>query len=97
MIGVVIVGAEHGVRAGYYGYYGYYGYGYGYAHPGEVSVMQRLMPWKASRKGQAPDPVRAPRIRRGPIGPVVRPRRRPRRRRWSRRGAALPSADDPWV
>jgi capsular exopolysaccharide synthesis family protein len=53
VIGVVIVGAEHGVRAGYYGYYGYYGYGYGYAHPGEVSVMQRLMPWKAGRKSSS--------------------------------------------
>ena len=98
VIGVVIVGAEHGVRAGYYGYYGYYGYGYGYAHPGEVSVMQRLMPWKAGRKGQAPGSRRAPRTRRGPTAPVVRPPRRPRRRRWSRRaGAAPPGADDPWV
>jgi capsular exopolysaccharide synthesis family protein len=50
VIGIVIVGAEHGVRAGYYGYYGYYGYGYGYAHPGEVSLVSRLMPWKAGRK-----------------------------------------------
>ena len=50
VIGIVIVGAEHGVRAGYYGYYGYYGYGYGYAHPGEVSIVHRLMPWKAGRK-----------------------------------------------
>jgi capsular exopolysaccharide synthesis family protein len=50
VIGLVIVGAEHGVRAGYYGYYGYYGYGYGYAHPGEVSIMARLLPWKAARK-----------------------------------------------
>lgn len=49
VIGVVIVGAEHGARAGYYGYYGYYGYGYGYAHPGEVSVTQRLLPWKAKK------------------------------------------------
>jgi capsular exopolysaccharide synthesis family protein len=51
VIGIVIVGAEHGVRAGYYGYYGYYGYGYGYAHPGEVSIVKRLMPWR-SRKAQ---------------------------------------------
>ncbi len=50
VIGIVIVGAEHGVRAGYYGYYGYYGYGYGYAHPGEVSIVSRLMPWKAGKK-----------------------------------------------
>ena len=50
VIGVVIVGAEHGVRAGYYGYYGYYGYGYGYAHPGEVSIVKRLLPWKGGRK-----------------------------------------------
>ena len=57
VIGVVIVGAEHGVRAGYYGYYGYYGYGYGYAHPGEVSIMKRLMPWKAGRKPRTPGPV----------------------------------------
>lgn len=49
VIGVVIIGAEHGARAGYYGYYGYYGYGYGYAHPGEVSVTQRLLPWKAKK------------------------------------------------
>jgi capsular exopolysaccharide synthesis family protein len=50
VIGVVIVGAEHGVRAGYYGYYGYYGYGYGYAHPGEVSIVSRLLPWKAAKR-----------------------------------------------
>ena len=74
VIGVVIVGAEHGVRAGYYGYYGYYGYGYGYAHPGEVSVMQRLMPWKAGRKGRVPDPVRAPRpVAARPLPWPVRP------------------------
>jgi hypothetical protein len=56
VIGVVIVGAEHGVRAGYYGYYGYYGYGYGYAHPGEVSIVSRLLPWKTRKNGTAPSP-----------------------------------------
>ena len=50
VIGIVIVGAEHGVRAGYYGYYGYYGYGYGYAHPGEVSLVSKLLPWKSGRR-----------------------------------------------
>ena len=59
VIGIAIVGAEHGVRAGYYGYYGYYGYGYGYAHPGEVSIVHRLMPWKAGRKASSrPSPQR---------------------------------------
>ena len=55
VIGVAIVGAEHGTRAGYYGYYGYYGYGYGYAHPGEVSITQRLLPWKTGRSPGRPD------------------------------------------
>ena len=52
VIGIVIVGAEHGVRAGYYGYYGYYGYGYGYAHPGEVSLVSKLLPWKSARRSE---------------------------------------------
>jgi capsular exopolysaccharide synthesis family protein len=52
VIGIVIVGAEHGVRAGYYGYYGYYGYGYGYAHPGEVSLVSKLLPWKHGRRSE---------------------------------------------
>lgn len=86
VIGVVIVGAEHGVRAGYYGYYGYYGYGYGYAHPGEVSVMQRLMPWKAGKKGagagsRGSRPVPAPHTG----ATVVEPR------------ASAQDPDDPWV
>lgn len=51
-VGVVLVGAEHGARAGYYGYYGYYGYGYGYAHPGEVPKMSRLFPWRKPTKGE---------------------------------------------
>ena len=86
VIGVVIVGAEHGVRAGYYGYYGYYGYGYGYAHPGEVSILHRLMPWKASRKPQprpraaAPGPTAPPAVSSAPVGPP-----------------AAPDPDDPWV
>ena len=50
-VGVVLVGAEHGARAGYYGYYGYYGYGYGYAHPGEIPKMSRLFPWRKPTKG----------------------------------------------
>jgi capsular exopolysaccharide synthesis family protein len=50
VIGIVIVGAEHGARAGYYGYYGYYGYGYGYAHPGEASITKRLLPWKGGHQ-----------------------------------------------
>ena len=83
VIGVVIVGAEHGVRAGYYGYYGYYGYGYGYAHPGEVSIMHRLMPWKAGRKPSGSRPRSAP---------TTRPSERPS-------VPAPPGADpdDPWV
>jgi hypothetical protein len=40
------------VRAGYYGYYGYYGYGYGYAHPGEVSLVSKLLPWKNARRSE---------------------------------------------
>ena len=60
-VGIVLVGAEHGARAGYYGYYGYYGYGYGYAHPGEVPKMSRLFPWRKPTKGagtvrRQPDP-----------------------------------------
>lgn len=51
-VGIVLVGAEHGARAGYYGYYGYYGYGYGYAHPGEVPKMSRLFPWRKPTKGE---------------------------------------------
>jgi capsular exopolysaccharide synthesis family protein len=82
VIGIVIVGAEHGVRAGYYGYYGYYGYGYGYAHPGEVSIVSRLLPWKASRKasGRPAAPARS--------GTARRPES----------GASAPSGpDEPWV
>ena len=87
VIGVVIIGAEHGARAGYYGYYGYYGYGYGYAHPGEVSIMHRLMPWKAAHKNQ-------PGSRPGASGPESRPRPsvdvmpRP---------SPTQDPDDPWV
>ncbi len=60
-VGIVLVGAEHGARAGYYGYYGYYGYGYGYAHPGEVPKMSRLFPWRKPTNGagtvrRKPDP-----------------------------------------
>ncbi len=51
-VGIVLVGAEHGARAGYYGYYGYYGYGYGYAHPGEVPKMSRLFPWRKPTRGE---------------------------------------------
>jgi capsular exopolysaccharide synthesis family protein len=86
VIGIVIVGAEHGVRAGYYGYYGYYGYGYGYAHPGEVSLVSRLKPWKSHKKQSGGRPVptgasapSAPRV--PPTPPVSTP----------------PDADDPWV
>ncbi|MGZ6952073.1 MAG: hypothetical protein ACXVJX_08200 [Acidimicrobiia bacterium] len=86
VIGIVIVGAEHGVRAGYYGYYGYYGYGYGYAHPGEVSIVSRLKPWKGRKSGArvgsttaAPGPVRTAVPPSPPVStPTVEP-------------------DDPWV
>ena len=87
VIGVVIVGAEHGVRAGYYGYYGYYGYGYGYAHPGEVSVMKRLLPWKAARKVQPRPRVTAPSAPSAPSVPDAAPPR----------SSSVPDPDDPWV
>ena len=88
MIGIVIVGAEHGVRAGYYGYYGYYGYGYGYAHPGEVSLVSKLLPWKSAQAvGGLPEPVGRGRVaRRGARGPV--PGERP---------PGSTGVDDPWV
>jgi len=57
VVGIVLVGAEHGARAGYYGYYGYYGYGYGYAHPGEVPKLQRMFPWRTPK----PAPMVRPR------------------------------------
>jgi capsular exopolysaccharide synthesis family protein len=57
VVGVVLVGAEHGARAGYYGYYGYYGYGYGYAHPGETPKLQRMFPWRTPK----PAPMVRPR------------------------------------
>jgi capsular exopolysaccharide synthesis family protein len=86
VIGIVIVGAEHGVRAGYYGYYGYYGYGYGYAHPGEVSLVSRLKPWKSHKKQSGGRPVptgaSAPSAPRVPQAPPV---------------STPPDADDPWV
>ena len=89
VIGVVIVGAEHGVRAGYYGYYGYYGYGYGYAHPGEVSIVKRLLPWKVGKKGG----VRSGPPSRTTVGvptPSTGSERLPAR-------PSGPDADDPWV
>jgi len=63
VVGIVLVGAEHGARAGYYGYYGYYGYGYGYAHPGEVPKLQRMFPWRT--------PKPAPMVRPRPSGEQV--------------------------
>ena len=57
VVGIVLVGAEHGARAGYYGYYGYYGYGYGYAHPGEVPKLRRMFPWRTPK----PAPMVRPR------------------------------------
>jgi|GEM_PF-1594918 capsular exopolysaccharide family len=89
VIGVVIVGAEHGARAGYYGYYGYYGYGYGYAHPGEVSIMHRLMPWKAAHKNQS-----GPRA--GSSGSGSGSRKPPAVDVLPRQSPA-PDSDDPWV
>ena len=87
VIGVVIVGAEHGVRAGYYGYYGYYGYGYGYAHPGEVSIVKRLLPWKGGRKAGSRTSARST------VGMPAAPTA-------SEHPPARPAAsdpDDPWV
>ncbi len=89
VIGVVIVGAEHGVRAGYYGYYGYYGYGYGYAHPGEVSIVKRLLPWKGGRKAGAAKPSTTRSTVAMPAAPTA-----------SEHFPARPAAsdpDDPWV
>jgi hypothetical protein len=88
VIGVVIVGAEHGARAGYYGYYGYYGYGYGYAHPGEVSIMKKLIPWKGSRKPRSAAPVRP----RPPVAPSSAPAPAA-----PPRPETPPDIDDPWV
>ncbi len=89
VIGIVIVGAEHGVRAGYYGYYGYYGYGYGYAHPGEVSFVSKLLPWKARRsEGQRSAPGASTSSRRVSTG-TVSDESPPRP------GSA--GLDDPWV
>jgi capsular exopolysaccharide synthesis family protein len=85
VIGVVIVGAEHGVRAGYYGYYGYYGYGYGYAHPGEVSLMSKLLPWRAGKRSDGSgSPTRA-----GASRPSVPSS--------SERSAGSTGVDDPWL
>ena len=86
VIGVVIVGAEHGVRAGYYGYYGYYGYGYGYAHPGEVSILKRLLPWRGARKPQSRPRATVPGPSASPSAPSA-PVRPP----------SAPDLDDPWV
>lgn len=91
VIGVVIVGAEHGARAGYYGYYGYYGYGYGYAHPGEVSIMHRLMPWKAAHKSQSGSRTGSP-----GSGSGSRPAPPPAVDVLPRQSSA-PDSDDPWV
>ena len=89
VIGVVIVGAEHGVRAGYYGYYGYYGYGYGYAHPGEVSIVKRLLPWKGGRKaGATSSPAKRSTVAM-PAAPTVSEHLPAR--------PAAPDPDDPWV
>ena len=90
---VVIVGAEHGTRAGYYGYYGYYGYGYGYAHPGETSILKRFLPWKGTRKPESrPNAPAAPAP--SPVAsngsPGVRTPAPPR--------PSVPAdTDDPWV
>ena len=89
VIGVVIVGAEHGVRAGYYGYYGYYGYGYGYAHPGEVSIVKRLLPWRGGRKAGAASSA-AKRSTVGMPAPPTASEHLPAR-------AAASDPDDPWV
>lgn len=85
VIGIVIVGAEHGVRAGYYGYYGYYGYGYGYAHPGEVSLVSRLKPWKTHKKQTVNSGAATGRSGAGggPTGPST--------------PSAAPHADDTWL
>ena len=89
VIGVVIVGAEHGVRAGYYGYYGYYGYGYGYAHPGEVSIVKRLLPWKGGRKAGAAKPSTTRSTVAMPAAPTASEHLPPR--------TAASDPDDPWV
>ena len=68
VVGIVLVGAEHGARAGYYGYYGYYGYGYGYAHPGEVPKLQRVFPWRTPKP--APVVRRRPDDEQVPVGVV---------------------------
>jgi capsular exopolysaccharide synthesis family protein len=85
VIGIVIVGAEHGVRAGYYGYYGYYGYGYGYAHPGEVSLISKLLPWRSPKRGdRAGAPAGAGAAQRWPSASAP-----------DERGST--SVDEPWV
>jgi capsular exopolysaccharide synthesis family protein len=88
VIGIVIVGAEHGVRAGYYGYYGYYGYGYGYAHPGEVSLVSKLLPWKSARRGESS---------RGPSAGSGASRRSSGRSASGQPAAGSTGLDDPWV
>jgi capsular exopolysaccharide synthesis family protein len=87
VIGVVIVGAEHGVRAGYYGYYGYYGYGYGYAQPGEVSLVSKLLPWKSGKRSEGTrSPSGAGATRPGSSGAVP-----------GDRSAGSTGVDDPWA
>jgi capsular exopolysaccharide synthesis family protein len=60
VVGVVLVGADRGARAGYYGYYGYYGYGYGYAHPEQNVPVKRLLPWGRGRRVEPTAPARSP-------------------------------------
>jgi Mrp family chromosome partitioning ATPase len=62
VVGVVLVGADRGARAGYYGYYGYYGYGYGYGRGESVedSLRHRLMPWRRPRPKR--DSVEEPQV-----------------------------------
>jgi capsular exopolysaccharide synthesis family protein len=54
VIGLVLVGAEHSKRGGYYGYYGYYGYGYGRGGDRRnASPLKRLVPWPGGRRRAA--------------------------------------------
>ena len=85
VVGVVLIGAEHGSRGSYYGYYGYYG-GYGYDEAMEISLVDRLLPWRRPREDQprrTAVEVSAPVAEPGPVADEA--------------PGAGTTDDDPWV
>ena len=69
--------------------WGSLGYGYGYAHPGEVSIVKRLLPWRGGRKAGAASSA-AKRSTVGMPAPPTASEHLPAR-------AAASDPDDPWV